>query len=266
MRRPDMGGEVSACCQQQGCPLCRMHVRRPLLWRIVRPAVVVAAVLGSSGLVGRYAAADQGVETPDRQASANTAEETERLVSPTREAARGKLTYKLSEGWEQWPPKKRQRIVAAMDTAVSLYNKHARFKKKLVVSYNLGTPTADANYRGRIRFGKSIGARTALHEISHTLGVGTTKKWRSMIKGGRWGGQHANRLLQSFDGPQAKLKGDKHHFWPYGLNYAREDGKRRRIRHVKLVEALCRDMQLPVLMPEPASLEAAQNRKQNRPR
>lgn len=162
----------------------------------------------------------------------------------------GQLTYRLSDGWEEWPEDKRELIVKAMDEAVALYNKHSRFKKKLRVTYSPSTPTADANYDGHIRFGGTINTRTALHEMGHTLGVGTTRQWRELLKEKQWTGEIAVALLHEFDGPAAVLKGDRMHFWPYGLNYDREDGKEQRIRHIKMVQALCRDMKLPVFVPK----------------
>ncbi len=163
----------------------------------------------------------------------------------------GELTYRLSDGSEDWPEAKRTKIVNAMDEAVALYNKHARFKKELRISYNPDVPTADANYNGHIRFGGSISTRTALHEISHTLGVGTTKAWRKLLVDGEWTGTRASKLIQEFDGEEAVVNGDRQHFWPYGLNFPREDGAEKRIRHIRIVEALARDMELPVTLPEP---------------
>ena len=161
----------------------------------------------------------------------------------------GALTYQLSDGSEAWPQQRRDAITRAMDEAVALYNRYAPFRKTLRVTYRANTPTADANYNGHIRFGGTINTRTALHEISHTLGVGTTNEWRAKIRRGRWIGAGAAALLKGFDGKDAVLRGDRQHFWPYGLNYAREDGETQRIRHVLLVERLCRDMGLPVFRP-----------------
>lgn len=166
-------------------------------------------------------------------------------AAPAR-VARGALTYALSPGSASWPETKRAQIVKAMDEAVALYNRYAPFEKSLRVSYVPSVPTADGNYNGHIRFGGSISTRIALHEIAHTLGVGTTGAWRKGLKEGKWSGPSAVALVQGFDGPNTILRGDRQHFWPYGLNYDREDGAVKRIRHVLMVESLCRDMALPV--------------------
>jgi hypothetical protein len=162
--------------------------------------------------------------------------------SDTPAAEPGKLRYRLVDGNENWPPEIRQRIVTAMDAAVALYNEIGGFDKQLTVAYSPGTPTADANYNGHIRFGGQIGRRTALHEIGHTLGVGTTRQWRQLLVEGKWTGEHANALLRSFDGPDAVLKGDRQHFWPYGLNYDKESSPENDRRHVLMVKAFRIDM------------------------
>jgi hypothetical protein len=152
------------------------------------------------------------------------------------------LSYQLSGGSEEWDPVMRERIVMAMDAAVAMYNRHGSFPKAVTANYNPKTPTADANYNGWINFGGQIGKRVAMHEIGHTLGVGTHPNWRRMIHEGRWTGEHALRQLAEFDGPEAVLYADRQHFWPYGLNYDREGGEENKRRHVLMVAALRRDM------------------------
>ena len=164
---------------------------------------------------------------------------------------RGKITYRFNEGWQSWPEDKRSRILKSMDEAVWIYNRYGRFEKTLRVAYNPKVPTADGNINGQIRFGKQISTKTALHEISHTLGVGTARRWQKLLVEKNWNGHHANRMIQALDGPQAKLSGDRQHFWPYGLNQPKEDSPVNRIRHVLMVEALCRDMELPVFAQSP---------------
>ena len=67
-------------------------------------------------------------------------------------------------------------IEASMEAATH-YNANGVYDKHLVANVSPGTPTADADWDGQIRFGDSRNYRVALHEISHTLGAGTTWQW-----------------------------------------------------------------------------------------
>jgi hypothetical protein len=156
----------------------------------------------------------------------------------------GPLTYQLAGNWQSWPADIRSRIVYAMNGAIALYNRFGTFQKSLSVYYDPGVPTAQANYNGRIDFGGQIGYRTALHEISHTLGVGTIQAWDDRIQGGLWTGTNAIQLVRQFDGPSANINSDGTHFWPYGLNFDNEGGTENNRRHVLLVQALRKDMGL----------------------
>lgn len=158
------------------------------------------------------------------------------------EKVRQHLKYKLSGGSEKWPEDRKKRITDAMDAAVALYNKTGVFKKELTANNSPGTPTADANYDGWINFGGSINARVALHEIGHTLGIGTHPNWQANIKDGKWTGKHALEQLREFDGKDAMLSADRMHFWPYGLNFDHESSKENDLRHVKMVAAMRKDM------------------------
>src|SRR5262245_48282748 len=68
------------------------------------------------------------------------------------------------------------RITSAMNLAVARYNRLAvRPSKSITVQYVPSVATADGNFNGNIRFGSNrsyMTERTALHEISHTLGIG----------------------------------------------------------------------------------------------
>lgn len=159
------------------------------------------------------------------------------------------LTYSLLAGNELWPADKRAAIIKAMDEAVAFYNKYGYFVKTLTVEYNTNVPTADANYNGRIRFGGSISTRTAMHEISHTLGVGTTSQWAANadLTTNTWKGAKALALLKLYNAQGVVLKTDKWHFWSstgpsYGLNFENQDGSTIRIRHVRMVSAFRWDM------------------------
>ena len=156
----------------------------------------------------------------------------------------GPLVYRLSKGSEKWPEDRRRMIVEAMDAAVSFLNKHGNFKKAVTANNSPGTPTADANWDGWINWGGSINRRVALHEIAHTLGVGTHWRWRENIKDGRWTGKHALKQLREFDGADAVLYADRMHFWPYGLNFDKESSPENDLRFVKMVAALRKDMEI----------------------
>ncbi len=165
-------------------------------------------------------------------------------------SVQAQITYSLVAGSESWPADKRSAIIQAMDEAVDHYNNNGYFIKALTVEYNPNVPTADANFNGRIRFGGSISTRTALHEISHTLGVGTVSQWWARIgSSNTWTGSRANARVQLYNGEGVTVKCDNMHFWSssgptYGLNYPREDGSTNRIRHVRMVSALLWDMGL----------------------
>lgn len=161
---------------------------------------------------------------------------------PGATVATGGLRWQFAKGSENWDPKIRDRIAKSMDEAVAIYNANGSFNKVLTANYSSSVKTADGSNSGWINFGHSFGTRTAMHEIAHTLGVGTHWKWKYRVKDGLWTGEHANALVKAFGGPEAKLHADRAHFWPYGLNYASEKGPDLLARHVKMVVALRKDM------------------------
>jgi hypothetical protein len=162
------------------------------------------------------------------------------IADPASEAL--KLTYTLHESVTGAPADIQSRISEAMRKAAETYNATAAFDKQVSVRYNAEVPTANANFHGVLTFGKQIGYRTALHEIAHTLGVGTHPRWQSFAKDGRWTGRHANHQLREFDGPDAVLNVDRQHFWPYGLNYENEGSPDNFRRHVLMVAAFAKDL------------------------
>jgi hypothetical protein len=155
---------------------------------------------------------------------------------------KGPLTYQLSGGSEKWPEDRKKLIVDAMEAAITFLNEHGDFKKNVTANNSPGTPTADANYDGWINWGGSISRRVALHEIGHTLGIGTHSEWQKNIKEGKWTGKHALKQLREFDGPDAVLFADHMHFWPYGLNFDNESSPENDLRFVKLVTAFRKDL------------------------
>ncbi|WP_260471035.1 hypothetical protein, partial [Streptomyces sp. RP5T] len=137
------------------------------------------------------------------------------------------------------------RITSAMNAAVARYNNLSDLGKSLTVRYDTSVPTADGNINGTIRFGSDRGymtERTALHEIAHTIGVGTSAGWSSHGgNSGTWTGAQATALVRQYDGSSAKLSTGGGHFWPYGLNYENEFSSTAADRHVRIVEAMVRD-------------------------
>jgi hypothetical protein len=139
-----------------------------------------------------------------------------------------------------------QRITTVMDSAVYLYNKYTNLSKYINVYYAPGVPTAEASSNGDLRFGKErsyMFVGTAMHEMAHTMGMGTTSEYKSMMDGGVFKGEKAQALLKEIDGPEAELHGDSQHFWPYGLNYASEvKSEQDLINHARIVDAMYQDI------------------------
>lgn len=164
--------------------------------------------------------------------------------------ASGNITYTLHRASS--PTADQQdaynRITEAMNLALTVYNCYLNVGKALNVYYEPSVPTADGNYNGTIRFGakSTMVQATAMHEIAHTLGVGTYSGWAPRVSGGRWTGSNAINQLRALDGnPSAVLYADGAHFWPHGLNQASEaTSADEYIRNVRMVAALRQDMGL----------------------
>jgi hypothetical protein len=135
-------------------------------------------------------------------------------------------------------------ITRAMNAAVARYNNLSDLGKTITVRYEPGVPTADGNINGTIRFGSNrsyMTERTALHEIAHTIGVGTSSGWSRLGGSGTWTGGQATALVKQYDGSGAKISTGGGHFWPYGLNYDNEWSNTAADRHVHIVAAMVRD-------------------------
>lgn len=128
--------------------------------------------------------------------------------------------------WEDTNEPAFGRLREAFDKAAWYYNNFTSIEKHVNVNYNTGTPTADANFDGWINFGANPDYQrtgTAMHEMAHTVGVGTHAKYWELMQGS-WQGNRANQILQMMtNDPNAEIHGDNTHFWPYGINGAHED-------------------------------------------
>ena len=161
------------------------------------------------------------------------------------EAELATITWTLQKAGNPTPDQQDayNRITSAMNAAVARYNNLSDLGKTITVRYDPGVPTADGNINGTIRFGNRayMTERTALHEIAHTIGVGTSSRWASLTSGGTYHGAEATRLVRQYDGAAATLSAGGGHFWPYGLNYDNEFSQTAADRHVNIVAAMVRD-------------------------
>jgi hypothetical protein len=160
----------------------------------------------------------------------------------------GHVTYTLgtengstSEGQQAYA-----RIKIAMDSATYYYNTYTHITKAVKAAYVPSVSTADGNINGSIRFGSNKTYQvtcTAMHEIAHTIGVGTTSQWSGLISNNVYTGKNGSAKIREIDGPNAVLKGDTQHFWPYGLNYTSEvKSNQDLINHCLMVDAIYRDL------------------------
>ena len=150
------------------------------------------------------------------------------------------ITYYLEPTAIECP--KLNQILYTMDTCLYIYNTYSNYTEHVRVIYDPSVQTANAGYKGRIAFGGSAGGKTGTHEMQHVLGIGTYSKWGSNRDKDKkeWLGPKAIAQLKVFDGPNAVLKADQSHFWPYGINTKWDDTH----HHVYMVGALREDMGL----------------------
>lgn len=164
----------------------------------------------------------------------------------------GHVSYTLAK--ESQPTAQQQaaydKITAAMDTAVRYYNCYTDITKVLNISYVPSVATADGNINGSIRFGSnaSMNKVTAMHEISHTVGIGTASKWSSLLSNGQFTGTNAKAevaKLPVLDAADGVVHADSQHFWPGGLNYESEgQSEADLIAHCQMVVAIRKDLGL----------------------
>ncbi len=167
----------------------------------------------------------------------------------------GKVTYTLTKNANASAAEQAAYplITKAMDEAVYYYNCYTDISKKITVTYNTGVQTVDGNINGSIRFGTNTSYMEytrAMHEISHTVGVGTASNWMNFLPTPAdgstrvWTGESATAELRAITGKASDvIKGDTQHFWPYGLNYVTEvESEADVINHCRIVMALRKDM------------------------
>lgn len=136
-----------------------------------------------------------------------------------------------------------KRITIVMDSAVKLYNIYSNLSKFINVYYAPGVPTAEASSNGDLRFGENrsyMVVPTAMHEMGHTMGIGTTQEYWDVCKDGVFRNDKVQAKLRELDNdPTKELHCDSQHIWPYGLNRASEvSSEKDLINHVILVETI----------------------------
>jgi hypothetical protein len=162
----------------------------------------------------------------------------------------GHITYNLEQAAAPTAAQRAAytKIDVAMKRAVALYNCHTDITKTLRVQYEPSVPTADGNANGTIRFGaeSTFEHTRAMHEIAHTVGVGASSRWSSLVRDGLFIGMYATQQLRMLTGkPDDAVHADAQHFWPYGLNYASEvKSDADLVGHCEMVVALRRDLGL----------------------
>ena len=230
-------GPVAAAAEPVG--------RRPVAAaRAVRPARAVVGALAVRAVPAARARQVVVVAAVAREQPAVAA-----LAAPASGGScmMGNLTYTLQRAANPTTAEQAayDGITAAMNTALMHYNCYTNITKVLSVSYVPSVATADGNTNGSIRFGSmaSMNFVTAMHETSHTLGVGAPA-FDALIVNGVFTGAAATAQLREITGdPAEEVHGDSQHFWPYGLNYESEymsiaDA----INHCKMVVAIRRDI------------------------
>jgi hypothetical protein len=171
----------------------------------------------------------------------------------------GTLTYTLDSNT---PADKREAIRDAMDFATNHANVLGTFSGNVYVLYDSGVQTADATYRGTIRFGGMIGRRVALHELAHWFGSGSTWQWDQHVRDGRFVGDRTDARIKAYTGADEYLHADWAHFWPYGLNY--DDEYHDTQRNTQILSAQIADMGLgDDVTPAIAGIRRFQNRSSN---
>lgn len=164
----------------------------------------------------------------------------------------GNVTYTLAQSVIDAGERVHNLIKTAMDSACFYYNRYTPFRRNIWVYYSSGIPTAQASYLGSIGFGPNetfMWVGTAMHEMAHYFGSGTTNAWKALMVNGVWQGPVAQALCQQLTGQQ--LRGDNNsnpiHYWPTGINYRSEvSSEKDLVDHARVVKAmLVDDAKLP---------------------
>lgn len=138
------------------------------------------------------------------------------------------------------------RLTHSMNTAVEYYNDYSDHQRNVWVNYNPGVATADANIEGWMRFGSNrsyMNVRTCLHELAHTVGIGTSTGFDNLMVDGIWTGPEGNKTVKELTGdPNAVINRYGVHIGPFGLNYDSEGTSHEDfVNHCLLLESMRKD-------------------------
>lgn len=138
------------------------------------------------------------------------------------------------------------RITKSAIEAIRYYDNYTSFKKHVWMNYVPGVPTADANIEGWMRFGSNrsyMNVRTMLHELAHTIGIGTSSGFNNIMVNNVWSGSIGTAKVRELSGNQnAVINRYGVHIGPYGLNFDSEGtAPQDFINHCKLMEAMRQD-------------------------
>ena len=236
-----------------GCPL----TARGICWAShPNPTIRDSVLKAQSSTVGQYISFINGLELNKtyyiRSYASNCAGTGYSEVTKL-QPLMGNVTYTLAQSVADAGPTIYNMIKQAMDSACYYYNRYTPFRANIWVYYSSGIPTAQASYHGSIGFGSNsryMYVGTAMHEMAHYFGSGTTTVWKSKMVGGLWQGAVAQALCQQLTGET--LKGDNNsnpqHYWPTGINQREEvKSKTDLVNHTRVVKAmLVDDCKLPI--------------------
>jgi len=204
---------------------CGSIIERGVCWSTTKTPTIADSKYASGASVGQYYAMMSNLSLNSTyyvRAYATNCAGTAYGAALSVKPLMGNVTYTLDIDSAANPVPYRM-IKIAMDSACVYYNRYTPFRCNIYVYYNAGIPTAQASYHGSIGFGPNtryMWVGTAIHEMAHFMGSGTTTAWQAKVVGGVWTGTTASALLKTLTGET--LKGDSQHFWPYGINQKEE--------------------------------------------
>lgn len=141
----------------------------------------------------------------------------------------------------------RLKIGDSMNYVTNLWSMRTGVTGNVGAQYKSGVPTAQGapssdDGKGSIDFGTQMNRRTALHEMSHVMGMYVYGwQWKNVLCTGSWHGEKANAVAGQ------TLSCDNSHgsVWPWGMNYDNEYSVANGKKQVDVQYALRQDTMNP---------------------